>query len=61
MGVAKIPHADLAAHVPAAERGSRELQTTNLQEHVGHSWEGVPAEAEFFKPRQPVEDGMGNK
>ncbi|ETE59614.1 RNA-binding protein 25, partial [Ophiophagus hannah] len=53
MGVAKVPHADLAAHVPAAKRGSRELQTADLQQHVGHRREGIPAEAELFKPQQP--------
>lgn len=53
VGVAKVPHADLAAHVPAAEGGGWELQTADFQQHVGHGRQGVPAESQLLKPQQP--------
>lgn len=59
MGIAEVPHANLTAHVPAAEGGSWELQPPNLQQHVGHGWEGVPAQSQLRKPLQPVEATIG--
>lgn len=51
--VTQVPRADLRAHVPAAERGRRELQAPDLQQHVTHRREGVPAQAQGRKPLQP--------
>lgn len=51
--VTQVPRANLSAHVPAAERGRRELQSPNFQQHVAHRWEGIPAQAQGRKPLQP--------
>lgn len=53
MRVTQVPRADLRAHVPAAERGRRELQAPNFQQHVGHGREGVPAQTQLREPLQP--------
>lgn len=53
VGITQVPHANLRAHVPAAEGGCRELQAPNFQQHVGHCWEGVPAQAQGREPLQP--------
>lgn len=58
MWVTQVPCADFRAHVPAAERGCRELQAPDFQQHVGHSWEGVPPQAQLREPLQPGDVGM---
>lgn len=60
MWVTQVPCADFRAHVPAAERGCRELQAPNFQQHVGHGWEGVPPQTQLREPRQPGGEGVGS-
>ena len=52
MRVTQVPRANLRAHIPAAEGGCGELQTPNFQQHVGHSREGIPAQAQGCEPLQ---------
>jgi hypothetical protein len=58
--VTQVPHSDLRAHVPAAERGRRELQAPNFQKHAGYCREGVPAQAQCHEPLQPGGAKLGS-
>ena len=50
-----VADANLCAHVPAAEGTGGELQAANLQQHVGHSGEAIPLQAQILEPLKPVE------
>ena len=55
MRVTQVPRANLSAHVPAAEGTGAELQAADLQQHVGHSGEAVPLQAQILEPLKPAE------
>lgn len=52
--VTVVTDADLRAHVPAAEGAGAELQAANLQQHVGHSGEAIPLQAQILEPLKPA-------
>lgn len=51
--VAEVPHANLRAHVPAAEWAAGELQATDFQQHVGDSGQTVPLQVQVLEPLIP--------
>lgn len=57
--VAEVPHADLRAHVPAAEGAAGELQATDLQQHVGDRREAVPLQVQVLEPLVPARSKQG--